>query len=78
MRVGFSGGRWMKAEADKQLNHATATVVAQAEARGQFGAAAPKAVGQFSALSNFVQGATPVMAIEEAVRVRGQMGEDLP
>jgi hypothetical protein len=80
--VGFSGGRWMTAEADKQLNHATAVVTAQAAEklavskgvegalRVQSGAQPPTANKPAPLLSESIQTETPAEAYEQALKIR--------
>jgi hypothetical protein len=68
MLVGFTGGRWLSAEADRSLNHATAAAVArlaeQTESRLRTGAPAakPKANGVLRAITT----ATPLEAYRAA------------
>jgi hypothetical protein len=81
--VGFSGGRWMTAEADKQFNHATAVVTAQAaeklavskgvmHAMRAQGAVGPSAGANLppKLLSESIQTETPAAYYEMALRVR--------
>jgi hypothetical protein len=72
--VGFAGGRWITAEADKQLNHATAVQVTQAAERlaakaSPAPAAAALSPTPFRELLQSLQTDSPLQAFNKAAQL---------
>jgi len=85
--VGFSGGRWMTTEADKQFNHGTALATAQAaesfiaskENEGgmrALPAGSPRGIGKadMESLTQAIQTRTPLESYQRALNILSNIG----